>query len=70
LNVNWTILQISLLSLHLIKRWSIVSSSSQKAHFLHPVQFLLARLSFVKISFLFKNHIKILIFLQWYFKIP
>jgi hypothetical protein len=27
---------------------------------LHPVQFLLVRLSFVKISFLFKNHIKIL----------
>jgi hypothetical protein len=32
------------------------------AFFLHPVQFLLAKMSFVRISFLFKNHMKILIF--------
>jgi hypothetical protein len=32
----------------------MVSSSSQNAHFLQPVQFLLAKLSFIRISFLFR----------------
>jgi hypothetical protein len=46
----------------LINRCSMFSFSSQKAHFLSPLQFLLTKLSFVRISFLFRNHMKILIF--------
>jgi hypothetical protein len=37
-------------------------SWSQKQHFLHPNQFLFARLSLVRISFLCKNHMKIFVF--------
>ena len=47
---------------HVKNKWCIVSSWSQKQHFLHPCQFLRTRLSFVRITLRYRNHIKILIF--------
>jgi hypothetical protein len=54
--------QIILAKGHEIKRWSIVSSWSQKQHLVHPCQFLLTRLYFVRMTFLTANHMTILIF--------
>lgn len=48
---------------HERNKCSIVSTSSQNQHFLHPFQFLLARLSLVNKILLYRNHIKILIFI-------
>jgi hypothetical protein len=52
----------SLAKLYLRNKCSTDSSESQKAYFLHPAHFLFNKLSFVSNTFLWRNHIKILIF--------
>jgi hypothetical protein len=65
LNVKCTTLQTRREKRQDMKKWSIVSSETQKTHFVHPVNYLLARLPFVKIIFLKRNHI--IYEFQWYF---
>jgi hypothetical protein len=60
----WIIRQIILAKGHSIKRCCTNSLSSQKQHFVSPSQFLFFRLTLVTISFLWMNHIKILIFYE------
>ena len=59
---NYTALHRNLTTWQSIKRCWIVLSLEQKQHYLLPFQFRLAKLSFVKITPLFKYHINILIF--------
>ena len=59
---NCTSLHRNLATWQSIKRCWIVLSLEQKQHYLLPFQFRLAKLSFVKITPLFKYHINILIF--------
>jgi hypothetical protein len=62
LNAIYTTCQSILAKGHQMKRWSIVSFWSQKQYLAHPCHFLLTKLSFVGITFLCRNHMKILIF--------
>ena len=62
LKVKCTRRHISRTNGHLIKRCSTDSSASQKTHFLLPIYLRLIKLSFVRISFLLRNHKKIFIF--------
>ena len=50
LYATWTVRQIKVAKGQEIKRCWIVSSLSQKQHFLHPFQFRLAKLSLVRIT--------------------
>jgi hypothetical protein len=50
LNVIRTILHKKIPKWHAMKRCCIISSRSQKQHFLIPCEFRLARLSFVRIT--------------------
>jgi hypothetical protein len=52
LKVKCTTLQTRRVKWQEMNRWSIVSFEPQKTHLVHPVHRLLARLSFVKITFL------------------
>jgi hypothetical protein len=61
LKVKCTTCQTNLANGYQINKCSTVSAELQKAHLGHPVQHLFNKLSLVKITFLCKNHIKILI---------
>jgi hypothetical protein len=63
---KWRMRQRTFAKGHERNRCSIVSSESQKQHFLHLFHYLFKKLSLVRSTFLLRNHIKVLISFHGY----